>query len=88
MSNYPLHLDTLIALTKKKTEQFSFSITLSKIDFVYRCLAYNKTTCNYIKTEVQTCICLMFNIKFPRSKLHKKSNWISAVLYKESKPSI
>lgn len=43
MSNYPLHLDTLIALTKKKTEQFSFSITLSKIDFVYRCLAYNKT---------------------------------------------
>lgn len=42
MSNYPLHLDTLIALTKKN-EQFSFSITLSKIDFVYRCLAYNKT---------------------------------------------
>lgn len=77
--------------TEKNPNDFLFQSRYQKLILCISLLCIQRkfqSTCNYIKTEDQTCICLMFNIKFPRSELHKKSDWISAVLYNESKPSI
>lgn len=89
ISSYPLHLDTL-KMEKKPQTTFFFNHII-KDWFCKSLLCTHRnfySTCNYLKREIRTCICLMLNIKFPCSELHKKSDSISAVLYKESKPSI